>query len=115
MAALLAAGLTLSLASPASAGARATAPRGFFGVVPQGPLAVSDFKRMQGVVGTLRIPIAWSQIEPQRGELDFAGLDATVSAAAGAGVRVLPFIYGTPAWLATDPSRPPLSASARTA
>jgi polysaccharide biosynthesis protein PslG len=113
LAALLAAGLTLSLASPASAGARATAPRGFFGVVPQGPLAPPDFKHMQGVVGTLRIPVYWPQVEPRRGELDFTGLDAIVTAAAGSGVRVLPFVYGTPGWLAADPARPPLSAKAR--
>jgi hypothetical protein len=110
LAALLAAGLTLSLASPPSAGARATAPRGFFGVVPQGVLTAADFSRMRGVVGTLRIPIAWSKVEPRPGELDFAGLDAIVSAAAAAGVRVLPFVYGTPAWLERDPARPPLSA-----
>ncbi len=115
LAALLAAGLTLSLTSPASAGARATAPRGFFGVVPQGSLAAADFKRMQGVVGTLRIPIYWPQVEPRRGELNFASLDAIVTAAAGSGVRVLPFVYGTPGWLAADPARPPLSATARSA
>ena len=70
---------------------------------------------MHGVVGTLRIPIAWSQVEPRPGELDFAALDAIVSAAAGSGVRVLPFVYGTPAWLAADPARPPLGPAARTA
>jgi hypothetical protein len=111
LAAFLAAGLTLSLSSPPLAGARATAPRGFFGVVPQGPLAAADFKRMRGVVGTLRIPIAWSQVEPRAGEFDFAALDAIVSSAAAAGVRVLPFVYGTPAWLASNPARPPLSAA----
>lgn len=112
---LVATGLMVPVAGPPSAVARPAVPAGFVGVVPQGPLAASDFQRMRGVVGTLRIPIAWSQVEPRRGELDLAGLDAIVAAAAGAGVRVLPFIYGTPAWLAADPSRPPLSASARTA
>jgi hypothetical protein len=115
LAALLAAGLTLSHPSPPSAGARVTAPRGFFGVVPQGPLAAADFTRMRGVVGTLRIPIYWPRVEPRVGELDFSALDAIVSAAAGSGVRVLPFVYGTPAWLASDPARPPLSTAARSA
>lgn len=113
LAVLFVAGLTLSLAGPAVAGARATVPRGFFGVVPQGPLATADFERMQGVVGTLRIPIYWPRVEPRPGELDFAGLDATITAAAESGVRVLPFVYGTPGWLAADPARPPLSAAAR--
>ena len=115
LAVFIATSLIVSMAGPPSAAARSTVPAGFIGVVPQGPLATSDFKRMRGVVGTLRIPIAWSQVERQAGEFDFAALDTIVSAAAGAGVRVLPFIYGTPAWLAADPARPPLSTSARTA
>lgn len=115
LAALVAASLTLPMAGPPSAAARPALPPGFIGVVPQSPLAAPDFKRMRGVVGTLRIPIAWSQVERQSGEFDFAELDPIVSAAADAGVRVLPFIYGTPAWLAGDPARPPLSRGAEAA
>jgi hypothetical protein len=112
LAVVFAVSLTLSLASPATAGARAKVSRGFFGVVPQGPLVAADFQRMQGVVGTLRVPIYWPQVEPRPGELDFSGLDATISAAAESGVRVLPFVYGTPSWLAADPARPPLGVGA---
>jgi len=90
-------------------------PRAFFGVVPQGPLAEADFARMRGVVGTLRVPIFWPQVEPQPGEHDFAGLARIVSAAGEAGVRVLPFVYGTPGWLAPEPARPPLGAAGRSA
>jgi hypothetical protein len=115
LAAFVAASLIVPMAGPPSAVARPAVPAGFIGVVPQGPLAASDFKRMQGVVGTLRIPIAWSGVERQSGEFDFAEIDAIVAGAAAAGVRVLPFVYGTPAWLAADPARPPLSVSARTA
>ncbi len=115
LAALVAGSLGLLLVSAPSAVAGPAAPRGFFGVVPQGPLAAVDFERMRGVVGTLRIPIAWPQVEPRPGELDFAALDAIVSSAAGAGIRVLPFVYGTPAWLATNPARAPLSAAGRVA
>ncbi len=114
LAALVAATLTGSLAGPPSAAARRAVPREFIGVVPQGPLAPADFARMRGVVGTLRIPIAWAQVEPRAGEFDFAALDAIVSAAAASDVRVLPFVYGTPAWLERDPARPPLSPRART-
>jgi hypothetical protein len=110
--ALVAGSLGLLLVSAPSAVARPAVPRGFFGVVPQGPLSAADFGRMHGVVGTLRIPIYWPRVEPRAGELDFTALDAVVSAAAGSGVRVLPFVYGTPAWLAADPARPPLSAGA---
>lgn len=113
LAALAAATLTASLAGPSLAAARPAVPRQFIGVVPQGNLGAADFARMRGVVGTLRIPIAWSSVEPQAGQFDFSTLDALVSAAAGSGVRVLPFIYGTPAWLEKDPARPPLATRAR--
>lgn len=113
--ALVAGSLGLLLVSAPPAMSRSAVPRGFFGVVPQAPLASADFKRMHGVVGTLRIPINWPRVEPRAGELDFAALDVTISAAAAAGVRVLPFVYGTPAWLAADPARPPLGAGGRSA
>jgi len=111
----LAAVATLLLAATAPAVARAgDAPsRAFFGVVPQGALNAADFARMRGVVGTLRVPVYWPDVEPRPGEMELGSLDATVSAAAEAGVRVLPFVYGTPSWLASDPARPPLSAGAR--
>jgi hypothetical protein len=88
---------------------------GFFGVVPQAPLTEADLTRMEGKVGTLRIPIYWFQVEPRPGEYDFAALDAEIGAAAEHGIRVQPFIYGTPAWLAREGARPPLRPRARAA
>jgi hypothetical protein len=108
LAALLAVGV---LALVPVAGAAASVPRGFFGVVPQGALGARDFDRMRGVVGTLRIPVYWFQVEPSRGEYRFAELDETIASAAAAGVRVLPFVYGTPSWLSADPARPPLGSA----
>jgi hypothetical protein len=99
----------------ALAGAAKAVPpvaRGFFGVVPQGSLAAQDFDRMRGVVGTLRIPVYWFQVEPAPGEYDFAELDETIEGATAAGVRILPFVYGTPSWLDPDPARPPLASKA---
>jgi hypothetical protein len=97
--------------------ARASAlPADFFGVVPQAPLSPADYSRMGEAVGTLRIPIYWFQVEPRAGEYRFADLDETIASAAAAGIRVLPFVYGTPPWLGSDPVRPPLgSASAQRA
>jgi hypothetical protein len=112
---VLALALLLSTAAPTVARAEPTIPRSFFGVVPQAPLSAPDFTRMRGVVGTLRIPVFWPQIEPRRGEFDFAELDRTVAAAAAAGVRVLPFVYGTPRWLAAEPALPPSTPSAQRA
>ena len=109
------ASLALLLCAPASAAARVPAPPGFVGVVPQGALSVTDFARMRGTVGTLRISIFWPSVEPQAGEFDLAGIDSVISAAAQAGVRVLPFVYGTPSWLKSDPAVPPLGPAARSA
>jgi polysaccharide biosynthesis protein PslG len=111
--ALAAIGLLLA-ASPAR-GALPPAPRSFFGVVPQGQLSANDLGRMRGVVGTLRIPVIWAQVEARPGDFDFARLDGLVGSAAEAGVRVLPFVYGTPAWLSADPARPPLGSAGRSA
>ena len=83
-------------------------PRVFFGVVPQSPLAPRDFARMRGVVETIRMPIYWSQCEPAPGRYDFSAVDSQVGAAAAAGIRVRPFVVGTPSWLAASPVRPPL-------
>jgi hypothetical protein len=90
-------------------------PPGFFGVVPQAPLSAGDLDRMKGVVGTVRVPIYWSECEPEPGVYDFSTVDALVGAAAERGVRVLPFVYGTPPWLSPSMAQPPLSTSARSA
>jgi hypothetical protein len=100
-------------ATPASA--EHTVPPGFFGVVPQALPTAKDLALMNGVVGTLRVPIYWSECEPAPGEYDFAALDAQIGAAVAHDIRVQPFVYGTPAWLGSDQARPPLGPRARVA
>lgn len=102
-------------ATAASAEHVAAPPPGFFGVVPQAPPTAKDLALMKGVVGTLRIPIYWSECEPAPGEYDFAALDTQIGVAAAHGIRVQPFVYGTPAWLAPEPARPPLGSRASAA
>jgi hypothetical protein len=108
--------LALALPLAAAPAAAKPVPRKFFGVVPQAPLSARDLDRMEGVVGTLRIPMYWSEIEPASGKRDFGRYDALIGAAADRGIRVMPFVYGTPPWINPDPARPPLgSAPARRA
>lgn len=95
------------LASPAAA----KVPVGFFGVVPQALPSKADFRRMEGSVETVRMPIFWFECEPRRGEYDFADVDDEIGAAAERGIRVLPFVYGRPAWLGRQ-ERPPLDGEA---
>jgi hypothetical protein len=100
----------LSLVGGASASARVSAE--FFGVVPQGPLEGADFSRMEGAAGTVRIPVAWYEVEPRQGEFEFGALDRVIGAAADHGIRILPFLYGTPGWISPDMAVPPLGSVA---
>ncbi len=109
--------LTVSTALFAN-GAAASAkpvPARFLGVVPGSELGEADFDRMQGVVGTLRIPFYWYEIEPRPGVYDFARLDAVVGEAADRGIAVLPFVYGSPRWATGGEAMPPLRGKARAA
>lgn len=80
-------------------------PKPFYGVVPQTPLKQADFERMKkGNVGTVRIPFAWQDIDPAKpaGDYNFAVVDEIVAGAARNRVGVLPFLSGSPAWVAKD-------------
>jgi hypothetical protein len=103
--------VALALVVPA-AGSAADAPPGFFGVVPQAQLTGVDFARMKGTVETVRMPIFWFECEPRAGKYDFAAVDAEVGAAAARGIRVLPFVYGTPSWVNPVQAHAPHSAAA---
>jgi hypothetical protein len=104
----LALAAAVALATPlGSSAAQATVPRSFFGVVPQGPISAADFGRMQGTIGSVRVPFGWAQAEPRPGEYDFDAIDEIVGPAASHGIRVLPFVTGSPLWLTGDPERPP--------
>jgi hypothetical protein len=76
-------------------------PRGFFGVAPQTPLTDEDVLYMRaGGLETLRMPIAWSVVQPQRnGPYDWSTIDPVVETATRGGLEVLPFLAGTPSWL----------------
>jgi hypothetical protein len=78
------------------------APQGFFGIGPQTGLTPTDLRYMNaGGIESVRIPVSWSAIQPTaRGGYEWGGLDQTVTAVSRAGMRVLPFIYSTPRWLA---------------
>jgi hypothetical protein len=95
--ALAIAALTAAVAAPA-AGA---VPRSFYGIVPQTQLTNPDYDRMaQGKVGTVRITLNWSAVEQEPDVYHWTGYDAIVAGAARAGVTVLPFVFGTPPWVA---------------
>ena len=90
--------LTLALTPAASA----AAPKGFFGVMPQGPLTDEDFSLMGDAnLGTLRFEIPWPAVDPSSApdDYDWSSVDATVTGAARNGVALLPFVTSAPAWV----------------
>lgn len=88
-------------------------PAGFFGMGPQTALTPADARYMKaGGIETVRIPVEWAAIEPTKnGELQWGYLDEVVGTLARAGLRVLPVIQGTPAWLAHDSRRLPIDSA----
>ena len=97
------AAVLLSLTIGAATSSAAKAPPSFFGVAPQTSLNDEQFSRMsQGNVGSVRIIVNWGEIDPTPavGDNNFAGIDSLMTDAANNGVDLLPFIYGTPEWVA---------------
>lgn len=92
----------------AADGAAARLPAGFAGVVPQGPLSSADLARIGDLGLGLRLVVRWHDVESRPGRYDFSGLDAQIGAAADSGIRVLPEVDATPAWLRPEPFMPPL-------
>jgi polysaccharide biosynthesis protein PslG len=101
----------------AGAGARAAGkvPPGFFGVVPDAPLGAGGWSAMGELGLADRFQVIWAQVEPEPGRFEWAAVDAVVAEAASRGLKVMPEIYGTPAWLEQQPSEPPLAGEARVA
>jgi polysaccharide biosynthesis protein PslG len=104
---VLTATLLICLAVPA--GSHAAAPRGFYGLIPATDPDSTEIARMgAGKVGTLRINFVWGAVQPtQNAALDWSHYDAIVGAAAQQGIRVLPTVYSSPAWVAKRPNYPP--------
>jgi hypothetical protein len=102
---LILTGLVLG-AGPGSAWATGSSE---FGVVAQDRLAPAEYGEIEDSgAGTLRVGVVWSSIEPRPGQLDLDYLDSVVSNAAEHGIRVLPFIYGSPGSVTGSADRPPI-------
>jgi len=86
---------------PATAGAPTRTSKGFFGVAPQTPLTEQDARYMKaGGIETVRWPMIWALIQPTpNGPYDWSTVDPAVATAARAGLRILPSLGSTPAWL----------------
>ncbi|HZK15437.1 MAG TPA: beta-galactosidase, partial [Solirubrobacterales bacterium] len=86
----------------AGTGTARAVPREFFGIGPQTSLTDTDAEYMRvGRIGAVRWPLAWGGVQPTpNGDYEWGGFDDVVKTAARQHLRVLPFVYSTPSWLA---------------
>jgi hypothetical protein len=101
----------LVAAAPAVAAAKRSVPRGWLGVVADGPLTdgahgnEAEWDRLAGSgAESVRIAVRWAATQPAAAPPDLAVVDATVLAAARRGLDVLPVVEDTPGWAASDPA-----------
>jgi hypothetical protein len=87
----------------------ASAPRGFYGLIPATDPDSNEIARMgAGKVGTMRINFVWGAVQPSEGAaFDWSHYDAIIGAAAQQGIRVLPTVYSSPSWVAKRTNYPP--------
>ena len=83
-------------------------PLNFWGVVPQSSLNLEQMQRLHtGGVASIRLPVVWPAVQPTRnGSFNWSGIDAQVENAAKAGIEVLPFLAGAPAWAVPNANVP---------
>jgi hypothetical protein len=102
--------LLAPLATATTAGAYV--PHGFIGISPQNALDAEDLELMQrSDIKSLRLPMYWPAIQHQNPSVqrpDWSDFDHNVGLAAERGIRVFPFLYGTPSWAAFKTSTDPV-------
>lgn len=75
--------------------------RSFFGIVPQTGLTERDAEYMRAArIGSVRWPFAWSGAQPDPQGFEWGPFDEVVAIAARQRLRILPFVYSTPSWVA---------------
>ena len=99
--------LVATLLAPAAAQAL---PPTFFGITPQTALTDQDASYMKaGGIGAVRWPINWATVQPTaKGGYDWSSVDPAITAASRKGLKFLPFLYGTPRWIAKKPTTLPV-------
>jgi hypothetical protein len=105
--------LSQEATTPASAASTPSAPKGFFGIVPQTALTEKDIKYMKaGGIAAIRWPMLWGAINPTRkGRYNWEVFDPVVEQAALQGLPVLPFIVGSPKWVAKKETTLPIESA----
>jgi hypothetical protein len=94
------------------AGASAYLPPGFIGISPQNAASASDYRLMAGAgIESARLPMNWGVIQhetPAAMEPNWDAFDHDVELAAENEIRIMPFVWGSPDWVAPDPADLPV-------
>lgn len=95
--------------------AGAYVPPGFFGISPQNTLDKEDLELMRrSDIESLRMPMYWPAVQqenPSVGPPSWSDFDRNVRLAAENGIRVFPFLVGTPDWVAAKSNIEPVETS----
>jgi hypothetical protein len=90
----------------------AAAPPGFFGITKGQPLDRRDFDMLGATgIGSVRFAINWYAVQPHQRSEKWTLTDKLVGNLAARGIQPLPFIYGSPRWVAEAPRWPPLASA----
>jgi Bacterial Ig-like domain len=109
--------IALALIAPSAAGAE-TVRSEFYGIVQgqfdaDGQLDDQDLQGMQNArIHTDRFELGWRTVEPSQGTFKWAATDQFVGALASHGIRAVPFLWGSPRWVASSPGAPPIDTPA---
>jgi hypothetical protein len=85
-------------------------PKGFFGIA-HGIIKIDaqdTGKMASGGVTSVRFLLYWGQAEPAEGVYYWNGIDHLVGSFSSRNMRPLPFIFGSPSWVAGNESHPPV-------
>ncbi len=111
----LVAGLSVSLLGGVGSSSPRTAtgaPRQEFYGIAQGITRFTDddLQTMAETgIGTDRFLLDWALVEPTQGS--FTWPDHGIGALASHGIRSVPYVWGSPAWVANTPPRPPVDSA----
>lgn len=92
---------------------QAKVPRDFYGTAPQSSVTSGDLGSMSNAhVGVVRWLFYWPSIEPSKGSFNWSATDQLVGSLANRGIRTLPFLNGSPSWVASKPEIAPIHSAA---
>jgi hypothetical protein len=99
----------LIAASAIPAVAASSPPSQFFGIMKGQPLDRRDFRQLRSAgVASMRFAINWYAVQPHERSQNWSATDKLVGNLAARGVQPVPFIYGSPKWVAKHARQPPV-------